>query len=519
MKVKKMRRTMFAALGIAFVLCFAQNGAAQIPPMPYYQILGSGQQFTATLNSAVIGQPNQPLQSVVDDIRTDAAGGDCDILLGNGITPLDIGYNTITFDGSGWMNWGAIRLTGKVTSSAPSGGVIRVVGVLINSAADITNTAATALPPGYGYICGILNESTGSVTISGGTVSSVYGAAISNESAGSIAVSGGTVSSVYGTAILNQSTGPVNINGGKVLARNGYAVSNTGTGTVILNREGVVFAYGTGVSDVIYGDYTPSGYGLNSSLIIAWNQAAGNTNYIRSSSTDLFDLAATYILQEPLPMPPKIVVWDVREELLPGDNIKYHGIAYNHLQNTGFIDIEGVTVADPDYRLVKFDSQEGTPVSSQFALNGGKATKPTDPTRSGYTFAGWYRDISCSISGICHYDNEWDFDSDVVTDEITLYAKWTPSASVLTSSLVNVNSLSPVVSVRGRTLNVRIPSSQQSSALQIRMIDMRGRTVSYFNMSNGTDNSFQLTKVPAGRYIVEVKNAEKRMSSTPVMIR
>ncbi|MCL2689792.1 MAG: leucine-rich repeat domain-containing protein [Chitinispirillia bacterium] len=82
------------------------------------------------------------------------------------------------------------------------------------------------------------------------------------------------------------------------------------------------------------------------------------------------------------------------------------------------------------------------------------------------------------------------------------------------------NSLSPSVSVRGKTLNVRLPASHQSSsALQIRMIDMRGRTAANFNMSNGTDNSFQLTKVPAGRYIVEIKQAGKRMSSTPVMVR
>jgi len=525
MEVKKTGKTLLTALVTAVILCFAQIGAAQIPPMPHYLIQGSGQQFTATLNNAVIGQPNQPLQSVIDAVRTDAAGNDCDIQLGNGITPLDIGNNTITFDGSGWMSWGAIRLTGKVTSQTLDYGVIRVIDASVNSMADITNTGEPV--PGSGYVCGILNT-TGSVVISSGTVSSMYGAAIINESTGLIAVSGGTVSSVHGMAILNQSEGTVNINSGKVLARDGYAVNNAAAGTVVLTGTGVVFAYGTGVRDVIYGDYTTSGYDLNSSLIIAWNQAAGNTNYIRSSSTDLFDLAATYIIQEPYH--PKIAVWDVREELLPGDNIKYHGITYNHLQNTGFIDIEGVTIAEPVYRLVTFDSQEGTPVSSQLALDGGKATKPTDPTRTDYTFAGWFitvsaDDIECTAFGfICRPGfREWNFQDDIVTKNITLYAMWDESGtSIITSPPVNVNSLSPVISVRGRTLNVLIPSSPQSSQtanLQIRMIDMRGRTVSNFNMSSRSDNSFQLTKIPAGRYIVEVRNAGKRVNSTPVMIR
>jgi len=82
------------------------------------------------------------------------------------------------------------------------------------------------------------------------------------------------------------------------------------------------------------------------------------------------------------------------------------------------------------------------------------------------------------------------------------------------------NSLSPVVSVIGKTLNVRIPQSMQSSStLQVRMIDMRGRTAANFNTMSGTNNSFQLTKIPAGSYIVEVRNAGTRLSTTPVMVR
>jgi len=63
-----------------------------------------------------------------------------------------------------------------------------------------------------------------------------------------------------------------------------------------------------------------------------------------------------------------------------------------------------------------FESNGGTPVASQTVTHGEPATKPTDPTREGYTFDGWYSDDVT-------FENEWDF-STVVTDEIALYAKW-----------------------------------------------------------------------------------------------
>ncbi len=62
---------------------------------------------------------------------------------------------------------------------------------------------------------------------------------------------------------------------------------------------------------------------------------------------------------------------------------------------------------------VTFDSQGGTTVSSQTVTEGNKVSKPTNPTRSGYTFAGW------TLNG-----SAYDFNT-IVTKNITLVAKWT----------------------------------------------------------------------------------------------
>ncbi len=66
---------------------------------------------------------------------------------------------------------------------------------------------------------------------------------------------------------------------------------------------------------------------------------------------------------------------------------------------------------------VTFDSNGGSAISSQVGLlKGAKISKPLDPSRSGYTFKGWFVDEAMTTS--------WNFDTDTVDKNITLFAKW-----------------------------------------------------------------------------------------------
>ena len=58
----------------------------------------------------------------------------------------------------------------------------------------------------------------------------------------------------------------------------------------------------------------------------------------------------------------------------------------------------------------------GTAPTAQTVENGGKATKPENPTAKGWRFDGWYTDEKCTA--------RYDFDK-AVTANTTLYAKWT----------------------------------------------------------------------------------------------
>ena len=70
---------------------------------------------------------------------------------------------------------------------------------------------------------------------------------------------------------------------------------------------------------------------------------------------------------------------------------------------------------------VSFESNGGTQVDDQLVMDGQKATEQT-PTRSGYTFGGWYTEDD--------FQTLYDFNTPV-TEDFTLYAKWTEKDSVV----------------------------------------------------------------------------------------
>ena len=66
---------------------------------------------------------------------------------------------------------------------------------------------------------------------------------------------------------------------------------------------------------------------------------------------------------------------------------------------------------------VTFQPNNGDAATTATVKYDDTVAKPTDPTKSGYTFGGWYTDKKCTKG------NEFSFDTKI-TGDITLYAKW-----------------------------------------------------------------------------------------------
>ncbi len=74
---------------------------------------------------------------------------------------------------------------------------------------------------------------------------------------------------------------------------------------------------------------------------------------------------------------------------------------------------------------VTFDSNGGSSVSAKKVNSGSKVSKPSDPTKSGYKFAGWI------LNG-----SSYNFNSKV-TSNITLVAKWSQKSYTVSASKVD----------------------------------------------------------------------------------
>lgn len=87
------------------------------------------------------------------------------------------------------------------------------------------------------------------------------------------------------------------------------------------------------------------------------------------------------------------------------------------------------TTAHHDAKVVFDLNGEGENLDPVEVVYGERVNKPTDPATYGLTFEGWYLEPNCVT--------EWNFESDTVTSDMTLYAKWDPILYTVTFDLAN----------------------------------------------------------------------------------
>lgn len=111
----------------------------------------------------------------------------------------------------------------------------------------------------------------------------------------------------------------------------------------------------------------------------------------------------------------------------------------------------------PDTHTVIFDANgHGTAPDEQSVDHNEKVEEPADPTANGYTFGGWYTDANCNTA--------WNFDTDVVTGNMTLYAKWTATEYTITyNDLYGVTHSNPeTYTIESETITFTAPTSTRT---------------------------------------------------------
>ena len=171
------------------------------------------------------------------------------------------------------------------------------------------------------------------------------------------------------------------------ITRNLYQGSTTYGGTDQANANDTGFKVYTG--STYYG--SSAGYTINGMSYNNTTLASGNTKNVCLTTKDLSSASSSAV-------PYKFTYSTVTKKVTVYYPMK---VTYN-MQSHG-------TNPSANGYVVAYDST---------------ITAPTDPTATGYTFGGWYKEAACT--------NAWNFSTDKVTADTTLYAKWTAESKTLT---------------------------------------------------------------------------------------
>lgn len=207
-----------------------------------------------------------------------------------------------------------------------------------------------------------------------------------------------------------------------------------------------------------------------------------------------------------------------------GSNVFYNCNPYLKIYylngSTGFTNPWYWYPTEPFYiYTVTFDSMNGDAKVVNTVYYVSQITAPKVPTRTGYTFGGWYKEVECI--------NAWNFATDKVTTDTTLYPKWianpTVPASVKTtsSSYNSINtSWGAVTGASGYEI-YRATSSTGTYTL------ISTTTAISYNNTGLTTNSTYYYKVRAYRMVGTVKVyssfstvvSAKPIPSTPINLK
>lgn len=332
----------------------------------------------------------------------------------------------------------------------------------------------------HGYSAGIRAQA-GSVTIDGGKISTEIGmteslAADGIYAFGDIQINGGEVATIgstntvdgvapqNGTGIFSEQ-GNVTITGAEtsIHAFGGFA-HNASTGIAaqagdVKIEDGSVLAYA-------FSDYFPEDNMLYGISAKQGDDGKGGSIFLCGGKVDIFgNSGALYYDNQMLvsPAPYSALTVKTLDELLAGEYMgpdleamreqaaalegspfeTESSFTYAQMTPVKYLTLSTQHFDPPATYTVTFDANgHGTaPQAITGLLSGSTITEPTAPAEEGWEFGGWYKDAAC--------ENKWDFAADTVTENITLYAKWTQKPAESTEPTTQTTPENPEIPKTG----------------------------------------------------------------------
>ncbi|MBR6400439.1 MAG: InlB B-repeat-containing protein [Firmicutes bacterium] len=293
---------------------------------------------------------------------------------------------------------------------------------------------------GGGYNGGAKDVDGGEITISGGKITAngnQGGAGVGGGrfcKCGTVAISGGDITANGGEdgagigSGYNGNGGTVEITGGTVTATGGDGGNGIGFGTYG-SLEKIDLSWTNGSDSIYANSYGASEINLNKAFMLKDSETPATVSNIGGQTIvpavvvsfdknggegEMADVAVSldkaYKLPEctfTAPENKEFYKWQIDE------------VQYDKSESVELTDDTVVTALWRGIQKnVSFDANgHGTAPEAQTVPMGELAAAPTAPEETGWEFGGWYSDKNCTTV--------WDFEKDTVTDDLTLYAKWT----------------------------------------------------------------------------------------------
>ena len=135
-------------------------------------------------------------------------------------------------------------------------------------------------------------------------------------------------------------------------------------------------------------------------------------------------------------------------------------------------------------------------IDPQTVEYGNYATQPETPERAGYDFVGWFTDNNTFL-------NEWDFATDIVTQDTTLYAKWEAKTGIVNIEIADIgiypNPVKELLQIEKVEFKIN----------RIEIVDLSGKVIYQFKSLR---NQINVSKLPQGIYFLKLETDKEAIT-------